>query len=44
MEEIKPKSKFDSTLAKIMLVVIILATIFSLYMTVKLVIHGFTFR
>jgi hypothetical protein len=44
MEEIKQKSKFDSTLAKIMLVVIILATIFSLYMTVKLVIHGFTFR
>lgn len=44
MEEIKQKSKFDSTLVKIMLVVIILATIFSLYMTVKLVIHGFTFR
>jgi hypothetical protein len=44
MEEIKPKRKFDSLLAKIMLAVIILATIFSLYMTVKLVIHGFTFR
>ncbi|MGB3017172.1 MAG: hypothetical protein WBC65_05135 [Ignavibacteria bacterium] len=44
MEETKPKRKFDSLLAKIMLAVIILATIFSLYMTVKLVIHGFTFR
>lgn len=44
MEETKPKRKFDSLLAKIMLAVIIIATVFSLYMTIKLVIHGFTFR
>lgn len=40
----KPKRKLDSMLARIMIVVIIIATIFSLYMTVKLFIHGFTFR
>ncbi|MBX7041918.1 MAG: hypothetical protein K1X85_03355 [Ignavibacteria bacterium] len=44
LEETKPKRKLDSTLAKIMLALIILATIFSIYMTVKLFIHGFTFR
>lgn len=44
MEEQKPKRKLDSTLARIMVVLIILATIFSIYMTFKLVIHGFTFR
>ncbi len=44
MQETKPKRKLDSTLARIMLALIILATIFSIYMTVKLFIHGFTFR
>ncbi len=44
MEDIKPKRKFDSNLAKVMIALIIIATIFSIYMTIKLVIHGFTFR
>ncbi len=44
MEDVKPKRRFDSNLAKVMLAVIIIATIFSVYMTIKLIIHGFTFR
>ena len=44
MEEARQKRKLDSTLARIMIVIIILATIFSIVMTVKLFIHGFTFR
>jgi hypothetical protein len=44
MEEVKQKRKFDSVMARIMIVLIIIATIFSIYMTVKLFIHGFTFR
>ncbi len=43
MEKTTPK-KFDSFLARLILFIIILATIFSVYMTIKLVYRGFTFR
>ncbi len=43
MELEKPK-RFDSFLAKFVIFIIILATIFTIYLTVKLVVTGFTFR
>jgi hypothetical protein len=43
MELEKPK-KFDSFLARLVMLFIILATIFTVYLTVKLVVTGFTFR
>ena len=43
MELEKPK-RFDSFLSKLVIFIIILATIFTIYLTVKLVVTGFTFR
>lgn len=43
MELEKPK-KIDSFLAKFVIFFIVLATIFTIYLTVKLVVSGFTFR
>lgn len=43
MELEKPK-RLDSFLSKVVIFIIILATIFTVYLTIKLIVTGFTFR
>ncbi len=42
--ETKETKKYDSVMARIVIAIIILATIFTIYLTIKLIISGFTFR